>query len=67
MRKAICDACGKEITNTNPYDFSFGRKINIRGGLNNVVLNGYSIICQDVCEDCVNSIYHYIKNLQKED
>lgn len=64
MRKTICDVCGKEITNTNPYEFCLGRKINVRG-LDDTILNGYSIICQDVCEDCADSIYHYIKGLQK--
>lgn len=67
MRKTICDVCGKEIINTNPYEFRLGRKINIRDTLGNVTLNGYSIICQDVCNECAGSIYHYIKNLQKED
>ena len=67
MIKTICDVCGKEITDPNPYEFHLGRKINIRGELNNITLNGYSIIRQDVCDDCANSIYHYIKGLQKED
>ena len=67
MRKTICDVCGKEITIINPYEFHLGRKINIRGGLGNAILNNYSITCQDVCEDCANSIYHYIKGLPKED
>ena len=70
MRKTICDVCGKEITDVNSgnsYEFRLGRKINIRSGLGNASLNGYSIICQDVCDNCANSIYHYIKGLQKED
>ena len=67
MRKTICDVCGKEITTTNPYEFRLGRKIEIRGTLGNGTINGYSVICQDVCDDCANSIYHYIKGLQKED
>ncbi len=67
MRKTVCDVCGKEITDVNPYEFRLGRKINIRGGLGNAIGDEYSIICQDVCEDCANSIYHYIKGLQKED
>lgn len=66
MRKTICDVCGKEITNANPYEFCLRRKINIRGGLGNPTLNGHPIIYQDVCDDCANSIYHYIKGLQKE-
>ena len=66
MRKIICDVCGKESTDLNPYEFRLGHKINIKGGLGNATLNSYSIICQDVCEDCANSIYHYIKGLQKE-
>lgn len=67
MVKTICDVCGKEITNVNPYGFNLGRKINIRGGLGNTIRDEYSIIYQDVCEDCANSIYHYIEGLQKED
>lgn len=67
MKKTICDVCGKEITTINPYEFRLGRKINIRGGLGNDILNEHSIICQDVCEDCANSIHHYIKGLQKEE
>lgn len=66
MRKIICDVCGKEITDVNPYEFRLGHKINIRGALGNATLNNYSIVCQDVCEDCTNSIYHYIKGLRKE-
>ena len=66
MTKTICDIYGKEITTINPYEFHLGRKINIRGGLGDITLNGHSIICQDVCDDCANSIYHYIKGLQKE-
>lgn len=67
MRKTICDVCGKEIIDINPYEFRLGRKINIRGGLGDVIRDEYSIICQDVCDDCANSIYHYIEGLQKED
>lgn len=67
MIKTICDVCGKEITTTNPYEFRLGRKIIIRGALGNATLNGHSIICQDVCNECAGSIYHYIKSLQKED
>lgn len=52
MRKTICDVCGKEITTTNPYEFRLGRKIEIRGTLGNGTINGYSVICQDVCDDC---------------
>lgn len=67
MRKTICDVCGKEIIDLNPYEFRLERKINIRGALGNATLNGHSIICQDVCNECAGSIYHYIKSLQKED
>lgn len=66
MVKTICDVCGKEIIDINPYEFRLGRKINIRGELGNAIGDKYSIICQDVCEDCANSIYHYIKVPQKE-
>ena len=66
MRKTICDVCGKEIIDITPYEFHLGRKINIRGGLGDAIGDKYSIICQDVCEDCANSVYHYIKGLTKE-
>lgn len=66
MRKTVCDVCGKEIITINPYEFRLGRKINIRGGLGNDTLNEHSIICQDVCNECANSIYHYIKSLQED-
>lgn len=66
MRKTICDVCGKEITDVNPYEFHLGRKINIKDVLGNATLNEHSIICQDVCNECANSIYHYIKNLQED-
>lgn len=32
----------------------------------NAIGNEHSVICQDVCKNCANSIYHYIKGLQKE-
>lgn len=67
MVKTICDVCGKEITNTNPYEFHLGRKVNVRGGVGNATQNGHSILCQEVCDECAGSIYHYIKGLQKED
>ncbi len=67
MIKTICDMCGKEITNVNPYEFHLKRKIDIRGGLGNNTLNGHIyIIYRDVCDDCANSIYYYIKGLRKE-
>ena len=66
MRKIICDVCGKDITDLNPCEFRLGHKINIKGGLGGITPNGHSIICQDVCDDCANSIYNYIKGLEKE-
>lgn len=66
MRKTICDVCRKEIIDINSYEFRLGRKIIIRGGLGNPTLNGHSIICQDVCDECADSIYHYIKSLQAD-
>ena len=59
MRKTFCDVCGKEIIfSRKPY------KVNISS---DVIPNAYNYVAQDVCEDCANSIYHYIKGLQKED
>lgn len=59
MVKTFCDICGKEIIN-----FSHYYKIKISS---DVIPNKYNYFANDVCEDCVNSIYHYIKGLQKED
>ena len=59
MIKTICDICGKEITNCSRY-----YKIKITS---NTIPNGHNYSANDVCEDCTNSIYHYIKGLQKED
>ena len=59
MTKTICDICGKEI-----IDFSHHHKIKISS---DVIPNEYNYSANDVCEDCANSIYHYIKGLEKED
>ncbi len=61
MVKTFCDICGKEI-------ISFSRYYQIKISSNsNVVPNKYNYSANDICEDCANSIYHYIKGLQKED
>lgn len=66
MRKTICDVCGKEIT-----DFRESWNVSISSNVGSRVLRydqtDYSLYLTDVCEDCANSIYHYIKGLQKED
>ena len=59
MTKTICDICGKEITG-----FSHYYKIKIGS---DVFPNKYNYSANDVCEDCANSVYHYIKGLQKEE
>lgn len=67
MRKTVCDVCGKEITDVNPYEFRLGRKIDIRGGLGNATFNEHSIICQDVCDDCAQQIHSYLRELGKKE
>ena len=58
MRKTICDVCGNEITNLREsWDIS----------ISPYDQTDYSLCLEDVCEDCTNSIYHYIKGLQKEE
>lgn len=59
MRKTICDVCGKEIVGSlNRY------QLRIDSDLDS---NNYNYFAEDVCKDCANSIYHYIKGLQKEE
>lgn len=72
MTKTVCDVCGKDISPvikvfSNEYEFRLGPKVAVRGGVGNSITNDYTIICTDVCKDCANSIYHYIKGLSKED
>ena len=66
MRKTICDVCGKEI-----IDFRESWNVSISSNVGTRALNlgqtDYSLCLTDVCEDCTNSIYRYIKSLQKED
>lgn len=59
MVKTICDVCGKEIVTVKKH---YSVDIDCE-----VVSAPYNFTVQDICEDCANSIYHYIKNLQKED
>nr|DAW16701.1 MAG TPA: antitoxin [Caudoviricetes sp.] len=58
MIKTICDICGKEIITAKHYSVDIDCE---------VISAPYNFVVQDVCEDCANSIYHYIKGLQKED
>lgn len=59
MKKTICDVCGKEIVGLlNRY------QLRINSDLDS---NNYNYFAEDICEDCTNSIYHYIKGLQKEE
>ena len=66
MRKTICDVCGKEIINfREPWNVSISSNVSLHTlGYDQT---DYSLCLTDVCEDCANSIYHYIKGLQKED
>ena len=59
MIKTFCDICGKEIIGlVNCYKLKIS---------SNSVPNDYNYSAGDVCDDCANSIYHYIKGLTKED
>ena len=66
MRKTICDVCGKGI-----IDFRESWNVSIVSNVSLRTLNfgqtDYSLCLTDVCEDCTNSICHYIEGLQKED
>lgn len=66
MRKTICDVCGKEIINfRESWNVSISSNVSLRTlGYDQT---DYSLCLADVCDDCANSIYHYIKGLQKED
>ena len=65
MRKIICDVCGKEITDSREsWNASISSNVGIRALKYDQT--DYSLCLADVCEDCANSIYHYIKGLQKE-
>ena len=66
MRKIVCDVCGNEITNLREsWDISISPNISLRTlGYDQT---DYSLCLADVCEDCANSVYHYIKGLQKEE
>lgn len=54
MTKRLCDLCGKEI-------------ISIKDRYSVSIDNDYvqAKYFEDVCSDCANSIYHYIKGLKK--
>lgn len=65
MRKTVCDVCGKEIT-----DFRESWNVSISSNVSLRTLRydqtDYSLCLTDVCDDCVNSIYHHIKSLQED-
>lgn len=66
MRKTICDVCGKEITDIREsWNVSISSNVSTR--LLKYDQTDYSLCLTDVCEDCANSIYHHINDLQKED
>ena len=66
MRKIVCDVCGNEITNLREsWDISISSNVSLR--TRGYDQTDYSLCLTDVCGDCANSIYHYIKGLQKED
>lgn len=57
MTKRLCDLCGKEIISIKDrYSVSID---------NDCVQAKYFKVVEDVCSDCANSIYHYIKGLKK--
>ena len=57
MTKRICDICGKEIIGIKDrYCVSID---------NDCVKAEYFKVVEDVCSDCANSIYHYIKGSKK--
>ena len=58
MTKTLCDICGKEIISFSRY-----YKIKISS---DVIPNKYNYFASGDCEDCANSVYHYIKGLTKE-
>ena len=56
MTKRLCDICGKEIIGLRDrYSVSID---------NDCVKAEYFKVVEDVCSDCANSIYHYIKGLK---
>lgn len=57
MTKRLCDLCGKEIISIKD-----GYSVSID---NDCVQAKYFKVVEDVCSDCANSIYHYIKGLKK--
>ena len=66
MRKIIGDVCDREITDSREsWNVSISSNVSLRTlGYDQT---DYSLCLTNVCEDCANSIYHYIKGLQKED
>lgn len=66
MRKTLCDVCGKEITDFRK-SWNMGLSSNVSLRTLKYDQTDYSLCFTDVCEDCADSIYHYIKGLQKED
>ena len=66
MVKTLCDVCSNEIKDVRK---NWGLSMTSAVGENNLYRyeNNYTICLNDVCEDCANTIYHYIKGLQKED
>lgn len=65
MRKTICDVCGKEITDIREsWNVSISSNVSTR--LLKYDQTDYSLCFTDVCNDCANSIYHCIKNLQED-
>ena len=66
MRKIICDVCGKEITDSREsWNVSISSNVGTR--ILRYDQTDYSLCFADICDECTNSIYHYIKGIQKED
>lgn len=64
MTKTTCDICGKLITDSRDnWLVSIQSHVGERALKYNQ--ENYETAVGDVCQDCANSIYHYIEGLKK--
>ena len=64
MTKRLCDICGKLITdNRENWLVSIQSHVGVKAL--KYRQENYETTVGDVCSDCANSIYHYIKGLKK--
>ena len=64
MRTTTCDICGKRIENSSEdWILSLDPIVGVKAL--KYYQDDYSLCIGDVCSDCANSIYHYIKGLKK--